>query len=284
MKNRNFALCALGLAAAITIGGAETASAQAKSDKRIPVRKDAPAEVVPVHVDTIRIVRVDTMMMRGRTDTVTIRMRPDTVMQMQMLPIHRLPGVYFGLGVGIAVPTNDWRNSTKDGPAIQGMLGWFPMDGALGIRIDGLANFFGRRETDCRLCPSTKLYEGNADLVLRFPLDRTSPLNPVIYLLGGGGLDKFTDFLPYRNSSGAIVSAGGDSFLTGTGGTIPVSTTAGAANFRGDKTLFFNYNAGAGLDFNAGPAHIYVETKYTTINTTKGNSHYFPITAGLKFY
>ena len=283
MKTRNFALCALGLAAAITFGGAETASAQAKSQKRIPVRKDAPPAEMPVaHVDTVRIVRVDTVTMRGRTDTVTIRMRPDTVMQMQMLPIQRLPGVYFGLGAGVAIPMNDWRNSTKDGPAVQGQLGWFPQDGALGIRVDGLANFFGRRETDCKACPSPKLYEGNADLVLRFPLDRTSHINPVVYFMGGGGLDKFTDFLPYRNSNLAVVSAGGDTYLTYPG--LPLSATAGAANFRGDKTLFFNYNAGAGLDFTMAGLKWYVETKYTTINTTKGNSHYWPTIIGLKFY
>ena len=283
MKTRNFALCALGLAAAITFSGAETASAQAKSQKRIPVRKDAPPVETPAaHVDTIRIVRVDTVTMRGRTDTVTIRMRPDTVMQMQMLPIQRLPGLYFGLGAGVAIPMNDWRNSTKDGPSVQGQLGWFPKDGALGIRADGLANFFGHRSTDCATCPSPRLFEGNADLVLRFPLDRTSHLNPVVYLMGGGGLDKFTDFLPYRSSSNAIVSAGGDTYLTYPG--LPLSATAGAANFRGDKTLFFNYNAGAGLDWTLFDLHWYVETKYTTINTTKGNSHYWPTIVGLKFY
>ena len=107
MKTRNFVLCALGLAAAITFGGAETASAQAQSQRRIPVRKDAPVEAPVAHVDTIRIVRVDTVTMRGRTDTVTIRMRPDTVMQMQMLPIQRLPGLYFGLGAGVAIPMNN---------------------------------------------------------------------------------------------------------------------------------------------------------------------------------
>ena len=284
MKTRNFALCALGLAAAITIGGAETASAQAASQKRIPVRKDAPAEAaaMPAHVDTIRIVRVDTVTIRGRTDTVTMRMRPDTVVQMQMLPIQPLPGLYFGLGAGLAIPMNDWRNSTKDGPAVQGQLGWFPKDGALGIRVDALGNFFSRRESDCKACPSPKLYEGNADLVLRFPLDRTSKLNPIVYIMGGGGLDKFTDFLPYKNSKGATVSAGGDTYLTYPG--LPLSTTASAANFRGDKTLFFNYNAGAGLDWTLAGLKWYVETKYTTINTTKGNSHYWPVTVGLKFY
>lgn len=282
MKTRNFVLSALGLSAAITFGGAETASAQAKSQTRIPVRKDAPPMEM-AKPDTVYIrTKPDTVMMMGRTDTVTVRMRPDTVMQMQMLPIQRLPGVYFALGGGVAVPMNNWRNSTKDGPSVQGQLGYYPMNGAIGIRVDGLANFFGRRETNCAQCPSPKLYEGNADLTLRFPLDRTSHLNPVLYFMGGGGLDKFTDFLPYVNTDGRTVSAGGDTYLNYPG--LPLSTTSTAANFRGDKTLFFNYNAGAGLDFTAFDLHFYVESKYTTINTTKGNSHYFPITAGLKFY
>ncbi len=284
MKTRNFALCALGLAAAITFGGAETASAQAKSQKRIPVRKDAPAAETPAaHVDTIRVVHVDTVMMRMKPDTVMMRMKTDTVMQMQMLPIQRLPGVYFGIGGGVAIPMNSWRNSTKDGPAIQGQLGYFPQNGALGIRVDGLANFFGHRKTDCPQCPDTKLYSGSADVVLRFPLDRTSTLNPVVYFLGGGGLDKFTDFLPYTNDDGRVVTAGGDTFLNSPG-ILARSATAGAANFRGDKTLFFHYDAGAGLDFNAGPAHLFVESRYTTINTTNGNSHYWPTIVGFKFY
>jgi hypothetical protein len=283
MKTRNFALCALGLAAAISLGGAATASAQrATSPTRIPVRKDMRQDTVTVtRVDTIIRTRVDTVMMPGRVETRTVT-RVDTVIRIQELPKQRLPGLYFGLGGGLAIPMNSWRNSTKDGPAIQGQVGWFPKDGALGIRIDGLANFLSHRATDCPNCPDPRLYEGNADLVLRLPLDRTSKLNPVIYFMGGGGLDKFTDFLPYRNTDNQVVSAGGDTYLNYPG--LPLSNTAGSANFSGDKTLFFNYNAGGGLDFNVGGAHLYVETKFTTINTTGGSSHYWPTIIGFKFY
>jgi len=277
MKTRNFALCALGLAAAITFGGAETASAQAKSQTRIPVRKEGPAPEVVTKVDTIRIVRVDTVTLRGRVDTVTIRMRPDTVIQMQMLPKQRLPGVYFGLGGGMAVPFSSWRNSVKDGPMVQGMLGWFPKDGALGLRATVDAAFLNNRDTDCPLCPSPRLYAGTADVVLRFPLDRTSVLNPVWYFLGGGGIDKFTDFLPYRNSGGAIVTAGSDTYLNYPGLTLTAATA-------GDKSLMFHYDAGTGMDFNVGPAHMYIEGKFVAVNTTNGWSRYFPITAGFKFY
>ena len=58
MKTRNSALYALGLAAAITLGGAVTAAAQdttrARSQTRIPVRKDQPAPV-QARVDTVTI-------------------------------------------------------------------------------------------------------------------------------------------------------------------------------------------------------------------------------------
>jgi hypothetical protein len=197
---------------------------------------------------------------------------------MQMLPIQRLPGMFFGLGGGVAVPMNDWRNSTKDGPAVQGQIGWFPKDGALGIRVEGLGNFLHHRSTDCPTCPDPKIFELNADLLLRMPLDRTSHLNPVFYVMGGGGLDKISDFLAYRNSSNQIVTAGENTFL-GTQGGVTVTTTT-----RGSKSLFFNYNAGAGLDVNLFGLHWYVESKYTTINTIGGNSHYWPIIVGLKFY
>ena len=277
MKTRNFALYALGLAAAITFGGAATASAQAKSEKRIPVRKDQAPEPVMARVDTVRIVRVDMVMSRGRVDTVSIRMRPDTVMQMQMLPVQKLPGVYFGIGGGVAIPFSSYRNSQKDGADLNAMLGYFPQGGALGLRIDGNAAFFGKRDTDCPNCPTPRLYSGSADVVLRFPLDRTSPLNPVLYFLGGGGIDKFSNFLPYRNSSNTIVTAGKDTYLAYPG--IPL--TAASA---GDKSLFYHYDAGLGLEFSGGPAHLFVESKFVSVNTTGGPSRYFPIIAGFKFY
>jgi hypothetical protein len=275
MKTRNFALCSLGLAAAITLGGAVTASAQARSDTRIPVRKDQTPPVVETKTDTIRIVRVDTVTLPGRVETRTVT-RVDTVTQMQMLPMRALPGVYFGLGAGLAVPYQSWRNTTKDGFLGQVQLGWFPANGAIGLRADASGNILSNRDTDCPNCPKPKLYQGSADVVLRFPLDRMSKLNPVIYFLGGGGIDKFSDFLPYRNTDGKIVTAGESTILNYPGLTLTTAT-------RGEKDWFWHYEGGVGLDFDAGPAHMFVETKFQTINTTNGNSHLIPVVAGFKF-
>ena len=102
MKTRNSALCALGLAAAITLGGALTAAAQdttrARPQTRIPVRKDQP--VAPPRVDTVTVTRTDTVV-RTRTDTVTVT-RVDTVTRIEELPLQPLGQWQFGVGVGAA--------------------------------------------------------------------------------------------------------------------------------------------------------------------------------------
>jgi hypothetical protein len=282
MKTRIFALCAIGLAAAITIGSAE-ASAQAKSQKRIPVRKEEPKE--EPKVDTIRIRVVDTVTVRSRPDTivrtVTLPVVHDTVMQ--MLPKHRLPGWYGGIGGGVAVPMNSWRNSTKDGGTIQGMVGWYPKDGAFGLRLDALGNFLNHRASDCFVCNDPKFFESNLDVTLRFPLDRTSWLNPTIYFLGGGGIDHFSDFIPYVNTDGKIVTAGSNTFL-GIQSSVPPFNVVLVRSTDDNSDWFWNYNFGAGLDWRSFGLTWYVESKYTTINTHGGNSHYWPITIGLKFF
>jgi len=277
---QNHMMCALGLAAAISFGGA-AASAQATSDKRIPIRKDIPSAPAPApaKVDTVSLPgRVDTLMVQGPVRTVTVTVHDTTtVTQLVMPPVRGLPGVYFGLGAGVPIPMNSWRNSTKDGPGVQAMLGWFPHDGALGLRADVTGSFLSHRDTDCPSCPDPKIYAGNADLVLRFPLDRQSKLNPVVYFLGGGGLAKISDFLPYQNTDGKTVTAGEDTFLSYPG--IPLTPAT-----RGTSTWFVNVEAGAGLDFNLGSAHLYVESKYSTLGTTNGGSHYWPTMVGFKFF
>ena len=281
MKNRNFALCALGLAAAITFGGAATASAQATSTKRIPVRKDEPQQ--PVHVDTVRI--------QGRTDTVMVRMRPDTVVRMVdrvrydttmvMPPLMRLPTAYFGLGAGIAMPMNNWRNTTKDGFGLQAQAGYFPKNGTIGIRGDVNYSWLNKRETDCKPCADPRILAGSLDLVARFPLDQRSKLNPVVYILGGGGVDKIFDFIAYRNTDNKVVTAGTATQLS-TATSYPGLAVTTAS--RGTKSSFFHYEGGAGLDVSLGGLHTFVETKYSTLNTINGKSHYWPTIFGLKFY
>jgi hypothetical protein len=279
MKTRNFALCALGLAAAITFGGAATASAQARSDTRIPVRKDQPAPEPP-RVDTIRIVRVDTVTLRGRVDTVTIRTRPDTIVHMQMLPVQPLPGWYGGIGAGVAVPYSSYRAPNKDGFDLNGEIGWFPHDAAFGLRLTGDGIWYNARKAYCQVCDNPSQFQLGLDLLLRFPLDRTSHINPVLYFFGGGGLNWYSNFIPYINSGGSVVTAGADHtvlIIPGIPATVVTSSGSGGT--------FGSYDAGLGLDFNvATSVHMYVQGKFTQVSTNGGPSRTFPIIAGFKFY
>jgi hypothetical protein len=277
MKTRNSALCALGLAAAITLGGAVTAAAQdttgrARSQTRIPVRKDQGGQPAAVtRVDTVTVTRTDTVVMR-RTDTVTVT-RVDTVTRIEELPLQPLPGVQFGIGVGAAFPTADFRNVIKDGGDIHAHLGFFPGLSPLGLRIDGDYLIFPNRETSCSQCPGTKLIQGSANLVLRFPMDRKSPVNPVVYFLGGGGIDKFTDFTAYITNTPPkkLVTAGKDTY-TGAGSYATVATA-------GDKSLFYHWDVGGGIQL----GKFFIEAKYVNIMTTNENTGYVPVTIGLNF-
>jgi hypothetical protein len=274
MKTRNSALCALGLAAAITLGGAVTAAAQdttrARSQRRIPVRKDQPAPV-QARVDTVTITRTDTVV-RTRTDTVTVT-RVDTVTRIEELPLQSMKSFMFGIGVGLAVPTADFRNVIKDGYDIHAHLGFFPSAGPVGLRIDGDYVGFPNRDLSCSQCPGTKLLQGSANLVVRFPMDRKSPVNPQIYFLGGGGIDKFTDFTAYRTNDAprTLVTAGKDTYVGA--GSYATAATAG------DKSLFYHWDAGGGIQL----GKFFIEAKYVSVNTTGDQTAYVPITIGLNF-
>jgi len=269
MKTRNSALYALGLAAAITLGGSMSAGAQKAKKKvvkrvtpktQIPVQKDVP---MPAKTDTVYVTRVDTVTVR-RMDTVTNTvMRYDTVTRMVYPPLAKLPGLFFGLGLGADIPMNDIRAVVKDGLAGQAQLGYFPGTSPLGLRVDGTYGKLGARETDCRTCSSPKLWTVGGDVILRMPLDRTSKLNPVLYVFGGGGYAKFSDVDPRQN--GSVLNV----------------------NFANEGNMY--WDVGPGVDFNLMGLHLYAEGKYMTINSgttaTKKNDHIhlFPVFGGIKF-
>jgi hypothetical protein len=275
MKTRNSALCALGLAAAITLGGAVTAAAQdttrARSQTRIPVRKGEAAAPAQARVDTVTITRTDTVV-RTRTDTVTVT-RVDTVTRIEELPLQPLGSFQFGVGAGVAMPTGDWRNVTKDGFDVHAHLGWFPGASVFGLRLDGDYVSMGGRDEDCSGCPGAKLFSVSGNAVLRFALDRKSPVNPQFYVLGGAGLDWFQDFTPYRTTErpSQVVTAG-DKTYRGAGSVAP-----GTSNL-GDDQLW-HWDVGAGIQL----GRFFIESKYVAIDTDAKASAYVPIIIGLNF-
>ncbi len=272
MKTRISVWYALGLAAAITLGAAPTASAQqkkrARSQKSIPVRKDVP--VTPPRVDTVTVTRVDTVTVR-RTDTVsTTVVRYDTVTRMVYPPLQRLPGLFFGVGAGANIPMNNIRAMFKDGYAIQGQVGYFPMNSPLGVRLDGTWGKLNHYDTSCPSCLSPNVWTVGGDVLLRLPLDRTSKLNPVLYALGGGGWIDVGDITyPVQ-----LVNAGGNPDKQ--------------ADMHGGHGY---WDVGPGIDFSVGSVHFYAEGRYMTIftkaqaaNAENLHAHMFPVYGGIKIY
>jgi hypothetical protein len=271
MKTRNSALYALGLAAAITLGGAVTAGAQAKkkpttkrrvrSAQPIPIRK----EVVAAKTDTVVVTRVDTVTIRGRTDTVTNTvMRYDTVTRMVYPPLAPLPGIFFGVGAGADIPMNNIRAVTKDGWAGQLQAGYFPTNSPFGIRVDGTYGQIPARTKDCPTCSNPKMWTVGGDVILRLPLDRTSKLNPVLYVFGGGGWANFSSVdIRQTNVIGGCANT-----------RVPCFQNGGKAY----------WDVGPGVDFSVAGLHLYAEGRYMSILTNNASTHLFPVYGGIKFY
>jgi hypothetical protein len=229
------------------------------------VRKEVAAPVA-TH-DTVTITRVDTVTVR-RVDTVaTTVMRYDTVTRMVYPPLQRLPGLFFGVGAGANIPMNDIRGTFKDSWALQGQVGYFPGTSPLGLRVDGTFGKISHREKDCRGCNDPSVWTLGGDVILRFPLDRTSKLNPVLYAFGGGGWSHFGDI----SKVGPPYGGGNQIVLTDKG---PLDMSGGHGY----------WDVGPGVDFSLGGLHLYAEGRYMTIMTSNKNAHMFPVYGGIKLY
>ena len=124
-------------AAALLSLGASLAVAQdttrARSQRRIPVSKEAPGEVV--RVDTLMIYRTDTLT-QLRVDTLRRTVyRTDTVTRYPA-PMRVRGGLYFGLAGGASQPAGALFTPNSMGPTFQAQIGWQGAYQVLGARFD----------------------------------------------------------------------------------------------------------------------------------------------------
>ena len=158
------------LGATFVVLAAATAMAQAKpkSDKRIPIAKEAGGEVV----------RVDTVYQRDtitntvfRTDTLMRTMiRIDTVqVQPPAVPIRLPAGFYAGAAFGSSAPAGSIHTPNSAGLLGQLHLGWQNAKQLFGGRISGTYTGLGH---DSFFSPTTnaKLWTLSTDAKLNVPL------------------------------------------------------------------------------------------------------------------
>jgi|SRR6185437_5851415 hypothetical protein len=162
----------------------------------------------------------------------------------------RAQGPEFALGGGIANPLGTFNDATKLGWMGLAAVSFVPTGSPVGIQIDGQYHQYpfdavGGHE---------RFLIGTGNIVYKFKTSETSTVRP--YLIGGGGVYNFK-----RTGSGTV---SGNFSTTG-------------------STTKFGINAGAGFDFKAGGAGLFVEGRFHDVFTSGKDINFIPITVGIRF-
>jgi len=252
--------------AAIFALDASAASAQAKtkpptSQKRIPITKEAPGEVVPPRVDTVTVTKymTDTLRLPGHTDTLRLTntvTHVDTVVQ-QLMP-HHTGGIYFGIGAGSALPYGSIRTVNEPGPVGQLQVGWQGLNNVLGLRADGNITRYAHNADYAVLGDRPMMYNLNADVRANLPIFTHTLGSSVIvtpYLIGGGSFLRYNNLRMKLDTDEGVVGGFGPQHAV-----IASDDNSGAVtdgNYHSD----WGYNVGGGLGFHAGRKELFVEMR-----------------------
>jgi hypothetical protein len=167
-------------------------------------------------------------------------------------PAVRAQGAEFSLGGGATVPLGDFSDIAKLGFHGQVGVSFTPSSFPLGIQIDGM---YQRLKFD-DVIPgdrSSQIIQGTANLVYKFKTSEESTFRP--YIIGGAGVYNF------KAVGGDDVSPPGE----------------------GDTSTEFGINAGAGFDFKAGGAGLFVEGRFHNVfGDGASDAQFIPITVGIR--
>jgi hypothetical protein len=179
-----------------------------------------------------------------------------TVGMLLATPSLKAQGVEFGLGGGIGVPLGDFDDESKLGWHGLAELSFVPNGWPVGIQFDGSYQQFAL--DDAAAPPGfadlkTRLVMGTGNIVFKFKSSDESTFRP--YLIGGVGV---------YNSK--------------------VTGQDDPSDVLGGGTTDFGLNAGAGFDFKAGGAGLFIEGRFHNVFTDGPGSdlRFIPITLGIR--
>jgi hypothetical protein len=155
--------------------------------------------------------------------------------------------VEFGVGGGVSIPTGDFDDVAKTGWHGSALVSIVPATIPVGFQIDGT---FSRFSDDTPLDIKEQLIYGTGNVVYNFQTAEDSRFRP--YLIGGGGVYN--------------LDAKGDDVPSGI-----------------ESTTKFGVNAGAGFNFSAGSAGLFIEGRFHSVFTEGPNTQFIPITLGVRF-
>ena len=157
------------------------------------------------------------------------------------------PGFDFAVGGGVSVPTGDFDNVAKLGWQGTAAVRLLPQNLPVAFQLDGN---FGRFSDESALDLQSQLIYGTGNVIYRFQTSEATRFRP--YVIGGIGvynLDvKGNDVIGNPNSE-----------------------------------TKFGINAGAGFDFKAGSAGLFIEGRFHDVFTDGSNVQFIPINVGVRF-
>ena len=154
-------------------------------------------------------------------------------------------GAEFSLGGGVGVPLGTYDDVVKMGWQGTAAVSFVPRSVPVGIQIDGsYAQFSDETPFDIK----NQLIYGTADAVYKFQSAEGTRLRP--YLIAGVGV--------YHSKETGSDALGGS-----------------ATNF--------GVNGGAGFDFRAGRAGVFIESRFHNVFSDGPNVKFIPINLGIRF-
>jgi hypothetical protein len=173
-------------------------------------------------------------------------------------PAVRAQGAEFALGGGVGVPLGDFDDGAKLGWHGLAAISFVPNGWPVGIQFDGSYQQFSLEDAGAFTGLKTRFIQGTGDVVFKFKSSEESTFRP--YILGGVGV--------YNTKTTADDDPG---------------------DVLGGGTTDFGLNAGAGFDFKAGGAGLFIEGRFHNVFVGGdgfgggSNLQFIPITLGIRF-
>jgi hypothetical protein len=152
--------------------------------------------------------------------------------------------VRFGVAGGISTPSGSTNDGLKTGWHGMGLVQFLPAASPVGFQIDGAYNRLGFDGGGGK----DQVIDGTADLVYEFKSSAASKVRP--YLIGGGGVYN-----------------------------VKADPDLGSSR----SATKFGLNGGAGFNFGAANASLFVEGRFHDVFTSGSDFHFIPISLGVRF-
>jgi len=276
MRVSSITTCALGLAAALTLVASDLAAQQdtskirKPSERRVPISKESPGEVVTVRVDTVYVTRHDTV-----TSTI-LRIDTVTVAAPTPLVVPTIRGPFYWAVFGGA--TEPWGNIDRlytNGFHAGGAIGLESQTSPIGFRLSGAMSQINREQGR-----SSALVGTGTPLLLNLAADLKAKALMFrgwsFYGVLGGSINRYKRIATVAkdaSTSGAMCGVA----LDGKGGCY----IAADDNSWNNK---FGFNFGLGTDFHIGSQDMFLEARYSALMANGARTYFLPISIGVRYF